>query len=69
MNNLIKVQELNEDGSVRLDDLGEPICQFWTAVFFSQMQDTKIGRERWKRVPEQTKMPEYPKRKTAPQGD
>lgn len=63
MNNLIKVQELNPDGSVRLDDNGEPIVQFWTPVFFSQMQDYKVGRERWKRVQEATVIPEKPPRK------
>ena len=62
----MKVQELNEDLSIRLDDNGEPIEQEWTPVFFSQMQDSVIGRTRWRRKPEP--MPEYPQAKTARKG-
>jgi hypothetical protein len=52
---MVRIQELNEDGSPRLDDNGNPIYQTITEETFYELMDTPIGKKRWLRVREEIK--------------
>ena len=46
------VQELNSDGSPRLDDNGDPIEYRWSSQFWERMQQTPVGRSGYRIKPE-----------------
>ena len=48
----MKIQELNQDGSARLDDNGKPIYQYVPDAAYYELMETPIGQKRWKRVTE-----------------
>jgi hypothetical protein len=50
---MLKIQELNEDQSPRLDDNGDPIYQFVSDDTYYKLINTPIGQKRWKLIKEQ----------------
>lgn len=48
----MKLQELNEDQSPRLNDNGEPMFIIVSSRVYQDLMDTPIGRTRLKLVPE-----------------
>ena len=67
------MQELNEDGSPRLDDNGNPIFQLITEQTYYKLIETPIGAKRWRRVQEVNTVPDgmlkvEERRKTARKG-
>lgn len=53
----MKVQELNQDGSVRLDDNGNPVERNWSPEMWGRMKDFWGDRLRWRLRPEEENKP------------
>ena len=59
----MKLQELNEDQSPRLDDNGEPIYIIVGSRHYQDLMDTPIGRTRFKLVSEEQPEVKRPRNK------
>jgi hypothetical protein len=49
---MFKLQELNQDGSERLDANGNIVTQTISDATYYRLMDTPIGKKRWRRIKE-----------------